>query len=426
MKYGLSNEQLNEIIEIISSYNEIEKAFIFGSRAIDTYKEASDVDIAICGEAVNMHTAGKLKDHLEDETYLPFFFDIISYNSITNENLKQHIQNKGKVIFQRNKEEWGEVKLGELLDLITGFAFKSKNFLEYQVEGSLPVIKIKNVANGDVNFENVVYHQFHDSLGKYKLSKGDVLIAMTGNHPHAMTQIVGDVSIYKLETEALLNQRIGKIITKGDNDLVFFYYFFKDKKTHRYLASQSSGSANQANISKGDILSLTSEIPKPKEQKAIAEVLSSLDDKINLIHHQNKTLEQMAETLFRQWFVEEAKEDWEEILITNLFEVRDGTHDSPSKKDYGKKLITSKHIKTNKIDFESAYFISDNDFDLINNRSKVEHKDILFSMIGTIGNIYIEEKQYINYAIKNIGLFKTSQNTDWCYFLYLWLKSRLG
>lgn len=216
--------------------------------------------------------------------------------------------------------EWKEVQLGDNhIDLINGFAFKSKNFLECQVEGSLPVIKIKNVANGDVNFEKVVYHQFDDSLGKYKLSKGDVLIAMTGNHPHAMTQVVGDVSMYRLETEALLNQRVGKIITKGDNDLVFFYYFFKDRETHRYLASQSSGSANQANISKGDILGLTSEIPEPIEQKAIAEVLSSLDDKIDLLHRQNKTLEQMAETLFRQWFVKEAKEDWEEGVLPDEF-----------------------------------------------------------------------------------------------------------
>lgn len=111
--------------------------------------------------------------------------------------------------------EWKEVKLGDNhIDLISGYAFKSKNFLENQEDNSLPVIKIKNVANGDVNLEKVVYHQFDESLEKFKLSKGDVLIAMTGNHPHAMTQVVGDVSKYKLETEALLNQRVGKIITK--------------------------------------------------------------------------------------------------------------------------------------------------------------------------------------------------------------------
>ena len=63
--------------------------------------------------------------------------------------------------------------------------------------------------------------------------------------------------------------------------------------------------------------------PSP-EQKAIAEVLSALDDKIDLLHRQNKTLEQMAETLFRQWFVVEAGEDWEEGVLGDLVEVKYG------------------------------------------------------------------------------------------------------
>ncbi len=56
-------------------------------------------------------------------------------------------------------------------------------------------------------------------------------------------------------------------------------------------------------------------LPPLPEQKAIASVLSSLDDKIDLLHRQNQTLEQMAETLFRKWFIEDAKEDWEEVKL---------------------------------------------------------------------------------------------------------------
>jgi type I restriction enzyme, S subunit len=61
-------------------------------------------------------------------------------------------------------------------------------------------------------------------------------------------------------------------------------------------------------------------IPPLPEQKAIAAVLSSLDDKIDLLHRQNKTLEAIAETLFRQWFIEEAQDDWEEEKISDLIE----------------------------------------------------------------------------------------------------------
>ena len=62
------------------------------------------------------------------------------------------------------------------------------------------------------------------------------------------------------------------------------------------------------NVSRDQLNGLEILVPPPDEQKAIASVLSSLDDKIDLLHHENKTLEAMAETLFRQWFVEEASE----------------------------------------------------------------------------------------------------------------------
>lgn len=134
----------------------------------------------------------------------------------------------------------------------------------------------------------------------------------------------------------------------------------------------------------------------------------------------------MAETLFRQWFVVEVQEDWEEVSITKLFEVRDGTHDSPKQKTVGKPLITSKHIVGNRLAFESAYLISDEDFEKINQRSKVDKNDILISMIGTIGLIYLEQADKVDYAIKNVGLFKTSQNPEWVVYTYFWLKSHLG
>lgn len=100
-------------------------------------------------------------------------------------------------------------------------------------------------------------------------------------------------------------------------------------------------------------------IPPIPEQKSIASILSSLDDKIDLLHRQNKTLEALAETLFRQWFlpasagqanVEEAGEGWETKTISDIIEVRDGTHDSPKQTEAGKYLITSKHLKPSGID----------------------------------------------------------------------------
>ncbi|MEA2077957.1 MAG: restriction endonuclease subunit S, partial [Candidatus Marinimicrobia bacterium] len=72
------------------------------------------------------------------------------------------------------------------------------------------------------------------------------------------------------------------------------------------------------------------------------------------------------------------------------------------------------------------YLISEDDFHNVNKRSKVETNDILFSMIGTIGLTYLEQSEIVDYAIKNIGLFKTSQNPDWRYYTFLWINSYLG
>jgi predicted nucleotidyltransferase len=102
MKYGLSEEQLKEIIAKISGFPEIEEAVLFGSRAIDTFKEASDVDIALKGAKVKAALAAKLKFIFEEDTYLPFFFDFVAYPTITNEKLKEHINKKGVVIYRKD------------------------------------------------------------------------------------------------------------------------------------------------------------------------------------------------------------------------------------------------------------------------------------------------------------------------------------
>jgi type I restriction enzyme S subunit len=216
------------------------------------------------------------------------------------------------------------------------------------------------------------------------------------------------------------------VITVHDPKRITYKFLFYNLKTQlKELQNISAGSATKF-LTMSIINEIELKLPPLEEQKAIASVLSSLDDKIDLLHRQNTTLEAMAETLFRQWFVEEAQEDWEDVQITKLFDVRDGTHDSPKQKTTGKPLITSKHINGNRLDFESAYLISDDDFDKINQRSKVDKHDILISMIGTIGLIYLEQSDEVNYAIKNVGLFKTSQNQNWRAYTYFWLKSNVG
>lgn len=97
-------------------------------------------------------------------------------------------------------------------------------------------------------------------------------------------------------------------------------------------------------------------------------------------------------------------EDWEQRKLSDVADVRDGTHDSPKFYNDGFPLVTSKNLKGGSIDFSDCSFISEQDFNEINKRSKVDPGDILFGMIGTIGNPAIVE--HTGFAIKNVALIK--------------------
>lgn len=104
--------------------------------------------------------------------------------------------------------------------------------------------------------------------------------------------------------------------------------------------------------------------------------------------------------------------------------VFDGTHDTPKPKDQGKLLITSKNIADGQLNLRDAYFISEEEYCQINKRSQVHQWDVLFSMIGTVGSVYLETNESIDYAIKNMGVFSCG---DWekAHWLYYYLQSPL-
>ena len=117
-------------------------------------------------------------------------------------------------------------------------------------------------------------------------------------------------------------------------------------------------------------------------------------------------------------------EEWKEYKASMFCaSVTDGTHDSPKPQDRGHYLITSKHLKDNDIDFSSANLISDEDYNKVIQRSAVEKYDILYSMIGTIGNVVQVKFDSIDFAVKNMGIFKMGKDALKSIWLYYWLKS---
>jgi len=108
---------------------------------------------------------------------------------------------------------------------------------------------------------------------------------------------------------------------------------------------------------------------------------------------------------------------WQKKKLGEVYDVRDGTHDSPKYQETGKALITSKNLKDGSLDLSNVKYISEEDYNKICERSKVDKGDVLFAMIGTIGNPVVIEADP-NYAIKNVALFKVPRGRSGVYLKY--------
>ena len=248
---------------------------------------------------------------------------------------------------------------------------------------------------------------------EYKL--GDVATLNYGKALKAQDRIEGNVPVYSsagitgYHNTALINSKgliVGRKGTIGKiykSDIPFYcidtaYYILPDDKIHNFeflyyslqtlgLEELNSDSAVPG-LNRNAAYEQEIYLPPLPEQKAIASVLSSLDDKIDLLHRQNQTLEQMAETLFRQWFVEEADEGWEEGVLGDVIELHYGK--GLKKKDRtgsGFSVVGSSGI----VDYHSAFL--------------VEGPGIVIGRKGTLGKvIYLWDNFYpidTTYCVKS-------------------------
>ena len=280
---------------------------------------------------------------------------------------------------------------------------------------------------------------------EFLLEKGDIITPLT----EQAIGLLGSTARIPESGKYIQSQDIAKIDCNEsllDKDFAFYLI------SSACVKQQLSAAAQQTKIrhtSPDKIKECTVWIPSLDIQKRIGRILTDIDNKIAINRQINDNLEAMAKQLYDYWFVQFdfPNEDgkpykssggamvWNEKLkreiptsfdvksLSEIIEVKDGTHDSPKPQDNGYFLLTSKHLTERGLDYTSAYKISKEDYESINKRSKVDTNDILFSMIGTIGNSYFVEETNINFAIKNMALFKTSAKRWFSEYLYLYLSS---
>ena len=100
MRFGLTKHDTDLIIETLAAFAEVEEAVIFGSRAMGHAKRGSDVDLALKGKCLDSPTIARVKFVLEEERPLPYFFDVVHYDALTNPALKAHIDHEGRTLYE--------------------------------------------------------------------------------------------------------------------------------------------------------------------------------------------------------------------------------------------------------------------------------------------------------------------------------------
>ena len=193
-----------------------------------------------------------------------------------------------------------EVKLGDIITYNKGYAFKSN---EYADKGKM-VVRVTDFTLDSISDNDAVYVSPEDKYRKFIINTGDILIQTVGSWANNPNSIVGKVVRVPAKCDnTYLNQNIVRIIPNKDFNNTYLYYALKANKFSLYCVLRGQGAANQASITLDTIFSFRFKAHAFSEQKKIADILSVYD---NLIENNNKRihlLEQMAESLYKEWFV---------------------------------------------------------------------------------------------------------------------------
>lgn len=191
----------------------------------------------------------------------------------------------------------------------------------------------------------------------------------------------------------------------------FFMELFKKESTLKIFQRWSQGLTSDTwNLKYPVLSSIEFYMPSIEEQTKIAEYFMSLDHLITLHQCKCRFQDKMGASA------------WEQRKLEDISDVRDGTHDSPAYQSEGHPFVTSKNVKNGFINYDDVQYISDEDFEEINKRSKVDVNDILMGMIGTIGNLALIRTEP-DFAIKNVALIKDTKQVSYLY-LYHYLQSK--
>mgnify|MGYP000002189083 CR=1 FL=1 len=293
----LSPQDLTTIKRILARFVAKCDVWAFGSRATWNAKSYSDLDlVVVCEDKVPRRILSQLKNEFA-EAPLPFRIDVLDWHRVSfefRENIKKHCER-----IQSPREEttlphgWSVRKISEIADVIGGGTPKTDK-AEYW-GGDIPWITPKDlsrehpryVANGE---RSITQKGLNNSSARMLPPK---TVLLTSRAPVGYVALAGK--------SVATNQGLRNLVVRDGYDPEFIYYLLLQNTD--YLKQHAAGSTFQE-LSGTTLKSLEFLIPPLNEQRAIAHILGSLDDKIELNREMNQTLEQMAQAIFKSWFID--------------------------------------------------------------------------------------------------------------------------
>ena len=376
----LDKKQLALLDKMIKQHVPNKTVWAYGSRVTWKASEISDLDLVVfdCGSA----EISDFKEALEESNLL-ISVDVMDWENIP-DNFKKTIRKKYVTLQEKLElDGWQEVKLGDVVKLGNGK-------VRPKTKGEIPVYG----GNGIFG-----YTSQSNYTGK------TIIIGRVGAYCG---------SVYFTDEPIWISDNALSVKVKNINDVKYIFYFLKNFNLNQIAEGSSHPLITQTLLNSLDVLICENE----SEQKAIGEVLSSLDDKIDLLRRQNKTLEDMAQTLFRQWFVEEADEKLEEKSLDEIAEYLNGLacQKYPPENEVDKLPVLKIKELRNGISENSDYSTSKVDKKYI-----VKLGDVIFSWSGSL-MIKIWDGQE---CILNQHLFKVTSRKYPKWFYYFWTKHYL-
>ena len=300
---------------------------------------------------------------------------------------------------------WVETTLGKAIDIKHGYAFKGE-FISLESNNKVLITPGNFKLGGGFKGDKFKYYT-GDFPEDYILRPNDVIVTMT-DLSKAGDTLGFSAKIPKDTNEYLHNQRIGLVkFINSDFDKEFIYWFLRTNHYQKSIVNSSTGSTVR-HTSPNRIREYTFYCPRIEEQKAIASILTAFDDKIELLQTQNKTLEEMAQIVFVEWFGkfsvnEELPDGWRVEELDELLElIIDYRGKTPLKlgldwSENGIPAISAKSIKNGKIVRRDAMNFGSEELYSVWMKDELEKGDVLLTSEAPLGEMYYfnDDTKYI-------------------------------